>query len=54
MRMEGIWLGKRRKRNGRNKIGKRREWKELGWEEKRMEGIRLEREDNGMKKVGKR
>ncbi len=45
MRMEEIWLGKRRKWNGRNKIGKRREW---------PEGIRLGREENGRNKVEKR
>ena len=29
------------------KVGKRREWNEEGWEEKRMEGIRLGIEENG-------
>ena len=36
--MEGIRL--RREENGRNKVGKRREWKEYGRKEKRMGGIR--------------
>ena len=30
-----------REENGRNKVGKRREWKEQGCEKERMEGIRL-------------
>ena len=39
---------------GMKQVRKRREWNEEGWEEKRMEGIRLEREENGSSKVGKK
>ena len=52
--MEGIKL--EREENGRNKVGKRREWNEEGWEEMRMEGIWLgkRRKWNGRNKIGKR
>ena len=52
--MEGIRL--EREENGRNKVGKRREWNEEGWEEMRMEGIWLgkRRKWNGRNKIGKR
>ena len=36
------------------KVGKRREWEEQGWEEKKVGGISLEIEENEMKMVVKR